>query len=214
MEQATVNLAEVFTSIQGESSYAGIPCFFVRIAGCNLSCKYCDTKAARETKGRPALISELASEWRMHPARIAEITGGEPLLDPGFPALAEAMSEARPDPVLVETNGSRDISLIPKRCTAIVDIKCPGSGEVDSFDKANIDRLRAHDEVKFVIGSWDDYLWSIARVREWSLATRCANVLFSPVFGKLDPAQLAAWILEDGAPVRLQLQLHKQLGLK
>lgn len=211
--ESVVNLADIFTSIQGESSYAGVPCFFVRLAGCNLRCLYCDTPAAR-TNGRPTPVKELALEWRINPARIAEITGGEPLLDPGFPSLAAALSEARPEPVLVETNGSRDISIIPGRCTAIVDVKCPGSGESDSFDDANLDRLRGHDEVKFVISTRDDYVWAAGRVRAWSLASRCAHVLFGPVSGRLEAGQLAAWIIEDGLPVRLQVQLHKQLGMK
>jgi len=211
--EETVQLAEIFTSIQGESSYSGMPCFFARLAGCNLNCIYCDTPGAKAA-GRPTPVRELALKWRLSPARIAEITGGEPLLDPGFPALAAAMSAARPHPVLVETNGSRDISAIPERCTAIVDVKCPGSGEEGSFDVANVGRLRPKDEVKFVIGSWEDYIWAAGRVRAWSLAARCAHVLFGPVSGRLDPGQLAAWILEDGLPVRLQVQLHKQIGVR
>jgi 7-carboxy-7-deazaguanine synthase len=169
---------------------------------------------AAASQGKTTPVDELALKWRLHPARIAEITGGEPLLDPGFPALAAALTDIRRDPVLVETNGSRDISIIPKACTAIVDVKCPGSGEADSFDKSNLDRLRPHDEVKFVIGSWEDYLWAVGKVRQWNLAARCAHVLFGPVYGKLQPSQLAAWILEDGLPVRLHVQLHKQLGMK
>jgi 7-carboxy-7-deazaguanine synthase len=209
----SVQLAELFTSIQGESSYSGTPCFFVRLAGCNLDCAYCDTPGAK-AGGSPTPVKDLALKWKSSPARIAEITGGEPLLDPGFAALARAMSAARRDPVLVETNGSLDISVIPERCTAIVDVKCPGSGEAGSFDVANIGRLRPRDEVKFVIGSRDDYDWAAGRVSAWGLASRCAHVLFGPVSGLLDAGRLAAWILDDGLPVRLQVQLHKHIGLR
>lgn len=207
----TVMLAEMFTSLQGESTYAGLPCFFVRLAGCNLRCRYCDTAAATAT-GREVAVSEVVAALRACNVGLVEITGGEPLLQAGFARLAsELRSAART--VLVETNGSLDISAIPEGVVAIMDLKCPGSGAMAAMDFRNVARLRPYDETKFVIGDRNDFEWACAMVREHRLDTRCRAVLFSPVAGVLDPATLGRWLLEAGAPARLQIQLHKLLGM-
>jgi 7-carboxy-7-deazaguanine synthase len=211
MSSGRVHVVEVFTSIQGESSYAGWPCLFIRLGGCNLACVYCDTPGAR-LGGAPMSIDELAERAQRSGAAIVEVTGGEPLLQAGFPALAEALCEAFPGPVLVETNGSQDLSRVPPRMTAIVDVKTPGSGAGGSFDRRNLGRLRAHDEVKFVLCSRADYDWARAFVATEALGARCGEILFSPAADLLAPRELAAWMLADGLKVRLQIQLHKVLG--
>jgi 7-carboxy-7-deazaguanine synthase len=210
---ATVSVCETFVSIQGESTYAGLSCYFIRLAGCNLRCRYCDTTYAYNP-GLDAPIPDLVAECRANPAAIVEITGGEPLLQPGFRELATALRDQGGKPVLVETNGSLDISAIPAGVIAIMDIKCPGSGASEAMDPANIARLRPQDEVKFVLGDRTDYEWARDFVRRHSLATRCHAVLFSPVFGKLPAKDVAQWIVVDGLPVRVQVQLHKVLGMK
>lgn len=211
----TVDLFETFVSIQGESTYAGLSCFFVRLAGCNLDCAYCDSPRARTAAGgRTAGVDELVEACRASSAAIVEITGGEPLLQPGFRALAEALcGSCGGRPVLVETNGSLDLSLIPAGAIAIMDVKTPGSGMGGRMDPGNIGRLRPHDEVKFVIIDHADYEWAAEFVRRHRLADKCHAVLFSPAWGRLDPGTLAGWLLKDALPVRLQVQLHKLLGL-
>jgi 7-carboxy-7-deazaguanine synthase len=199
-------------ALQGESTYAGLPCFFVRLAGCNLHCRFCDT-ANVYADGTAMAVAHLVDQFLRSGAAMAEITGGEPLLQPGLPALAAGLRDAGLSrPVLVETNGSRDIAIIPDRVTAVMDIKCPGSGEHEAMDWANLARLRPYDEVKFVLSSRDDFQWAAAIVERHALASACHAVLFSPVHGSLDPAVLGTWILEDRVPVRLQVQLHKLLG--
>ena len=207
-----LKVCETFLSIQGESSYAGCTCFFIRLAGCNLHCTYCDTPQAREP-GRDMDVDTLvrmASESR---ASILEITGGEPLLQDACPPLAGRLVEATARPVLVETNGTCNVAVLPAGVTAIVDVKCPGSGHGGRFDMANLARLRSHDEVKFVLADRLDYEWARAFVHEHDLDRHCRAVFFSPVHGGLAPAVLASWMLEDGLPVRLQVQLHKILGI-
>lgn len=211
----TVRVAERFFSIQGESTWAGLPCFFIRLAGCNLDCDWCDTPFARAKEaGREISVAELAGEAAASSASIVEITGGEPLLQPAFPALAEALRDCCGRPVLVETNGSLDLRLVPGGVIAILDVKCPGSRESASNLLENLDRLRPRDEVKFVLAGREDYEWARDLVRSRGLAGRCHAVLFAPVADRLDPERLAGWILEDGLPARLQIQLHKLLGLR
>ena len=142
-----------------------------------------------------------------------EITGGEPLIKAGFPALAQALRDGAGKPVLVETNGSRDLSLVPEGVTAIMDIKTPGSGESASFDSANLERLRPYDEVKFVVCDRSDYEWAACLVRGYGLTRRCRAVHVSPAWGALDPRDLAAWLIEDALDVRLQVQLHRVLNI-
>ena len=208
-----MSICETFTSIQGESSYAGFSCFFIRLSGCNLRCSYCDTKYAY-SQGEEVEIEALISEAHASRAAIIEITGGEPLLQNGFHELARKLRDEVRRPVLVETNGSCDISIIPEGVFAIVDIKCPGSGESEAMDMKNIGRLRSYDEVKFVLGSRADYEWARTLVGERLLTSSCSTVFFSPVMDVLPPGDLSDWIIRDGLEVRLQVQLHKALGLR
>ncbi len=207
-----MKVAESFSSIQGESTYAGTPCFFVRLAGCNLSCTYCDTVLSRGA-GRSCEIAAIVEEFRGSGMPIAEITGGEPLLQEETPALAAALLAAGARTVLVETNGTRDIGVLPAGTVAVMDVKCPGSGCAGSFNPVNLDRLRRHDEVKFVLSDRADFDWAVAFVKRHALVGRCAAVLFSPVVIRLPPEELARWLLEARLLVRLQLQLHKSLGM-
>jgi 7-carboxy-7-deazaguanine synthase len=201
-----VSVREVFASLQGESTYAGLPCVFIRTAGCNLRCSYCDTTYAYEG-GRTTEIAELVEEVASYGIGLVEVTGGEPLHQDNVPLLVERLLD-RGYTVLVETNGSYDIGAVDSRAVKIVDVKCPGSGMEDRADRENLRRLGPKDQVKFVLCGRDDYVWARDKVIAWDLAGR-SEVLFSPVHGKLDPERLAGWILEDRLPVRLQLQIHK-----
>jgi 7-carboxy-7-deazaguanine synthase len=210
---STVEVIETFTSLQGESTFAGSPCFFIRLSGCNLRCRYCDTPEVYGT-GQVVDVERIVEAYRHSALSLAEITGGEPLRQVGFRALAEALLAAQQGRLLVETNGSCDIREVPAAAIAIMDIKCPGSGVSDAMDWANLARLRPHDEVKFVLCDRTDYEWAQALVQEQALATRCHAVLFSPVLNRLQPEVLGAWILADRSPVRLQVQLHRLLRMK
>jgi 7-carboxy-7-deazaguanine synthase len=205
---ATVAINEIFVSIQGESTHAGKRCVFLRTMGCPLRCTWCDTEYAFH-EGTPWSIDDLVAEAVQHQVPLVEITGGEPLAQPAVPELARRLL-AEGLTVLVETSGALDISVLPENVGRIMDLKCPGSGEVGRNDFGNIAHLRAGDEVKFVLADRVDYEWARACVAEYDLATR-VPVLFSPVWDQLPPADLAAWILEDRLAVTLQLQLHKLL---
>ncbi len=205
MQQLMVS--EIFRSLQGESTRAGLPCVFVRLSGCNLHCRWCDTGYAREA-GTAMSTSEILETVAALGTGLVEVTGGEPLLQPGAAVLADRLC-ARCRAVLVETNGS---ILIPERreWTVIMDIKTPSSGEADSFHAGNAARLRAGDEVKFVIADRTDFDWALARIAEHGLRNRGVSLLMSPVAEQCRPADLAAWILAAGQPdLRMQLQLHK-----
>jgi 7-carboxy-7-deazaguanine synthase len=207
-----MKVKETFVSIQGESTYAGLPCFFIRLSGCNLRCSYCDTVSAYVGGDRRSIPS-LVEAFLQSGMPIVEITGGEPLLQEKTPRLAEALLAAGARTVLVETNGTLDIGGLPHGSVAIVDVKCPGSGAGESFDLVNLDRFRRHDEVKFVLSDRADFEWAAGFVERHGLAGRCAAILFSPVAGRLDPKALAGWLVESKLPVRLQIQLHKTLGV-
>lgn len=215
-ERLQVN--EVFLSIQGESTRAGEPCVFVRLRGCHLRCRYCDTEYAFK-EGAAREIDDLVEEILSMTASLVEVTGGEPLLQQGVHSMMSQLCDAGRT-VLLETSGACDISVCDPRVIRILDLKTPASGEADRNLMENIDHLRPHDEVKFVICDREDYLWARDLVGRHGLAGRVAAVLFSPVHEQpagdeipgmagLDPADLAAWILEDALPVRLQIQLHK-----
>ena len=199
---------EIFYSIQGESSYAGLPCVFVRLTGCNLRCSYCDTQYAYD-EGDLMEIGEILKRVASYKCPLIEVTGGEPLIQKETPSLIHSLLEAGYE-VLLETNGSQDIGQADERCVKIVDIKCPTSGEEGKSDLKNLARLTDRDEVKFVIGAREDYDYAKKILdlmdRNPSGITR---VHFSPVFGKMDPGILTKWILEDHLDVRLHLQLHK-----
>ena len=203
-----LHVNEIFCSIQGESSHAGWPCVFVRLAGCNLRCVWCDTAYAFH-EGTEMTVAQVLSEVARYPCRLAELTGGEPLLQEDAVPLMEELL-ARGYRVLLETGGSLPLDAVPADVVRIVDVKCPGSGEVERNRWDNLDRLRAGDEVKFVVADREDYLWAARQVRERDLSAR-AGVLFSPVHDVLDPGVLARWVLDDALPVRVQVQLHKVL---
>lgn len=203
-----LSVNEVFYSIQGESSFAGLPCVFIRLAGCNLRCSYCDTRYAYNA-GEQLDIAEIIGRIASYGCPLVELTGGEPLIQQETPTLIFRLLEAGYQ-VLLETNGSQDISRVDKRCFRIMDIKCPSSGEEDKNDPENIRRLTARDEVKFVIGDREDYEYGKKRLGLITLNSNKKNVVhFSPLFGKMPPDTLAKWILEDHLDVRLHLQLHK-----
>ena len=203
----TVN--EIFYSIQGESSFTGRPCVFVRLTACDLRCRWCDTAYAF-TEGQPATVDDVLERVDAYDCPLVEITGGEPLLQPEvYPLLRRLLDGGKT--VLLETGGHIDISAVPREVVKVVDVKCPGSGESERNDWGNLERLAAHDEVKFVVADRADYEFARDVVREHRLDRRCGAVLFSPVHGELDPALLSAWVLEDRVPARVQVQLHKYL---
>ena len=209
-----LQVCETFVSIQGESTFAGRPCFFIRLTGCNLRCAYCDTTYAF-AGGQPKSIPQLVDEFRVSGLTLVEVTGGEPLLQSGTPALLKALQVARPGAVvLVETNGSQDISVVPPGVIAIMDIKCPASGAGDAMDWNNLKRLRPQDEVKFVISERADFDWAARIVNEYHLASKCHAVLFSPVSGRVEPAALAEWLMASRMSARLNLQLHKLMKIR
>lgn len=202
-------MTEIFLSIQGESSRAGLPCVFVRATGCHLRCVWCDTDYAFHG-GREMTVAEVLAEIEEMAGgcRLVEITGGEPLLQRDTVALAERLLQ-QGYTVLCETNGSLDLSPLPRDVIKIMDIKCPGSGEAERNLWENLDRLGPADEIKFVIRDRADYEWARDVIRERRLAGR--RLLIAPVWGELGLAALADWLLEDGLPVRLQTQLHKHI---
>ncbi len=203
-----MNISELFRSIQGESTYSGLPCFFIRLAQCNLRCRYCDTVYAYDD-GTDMTISEIMREVRETGISLVEVTGGEPLLQHETGELIDRLVD-EDYKVLVETNGSLDIGDLNENAVIIMDMKTPSSGMTDKMNFSNMDSLKPSDEVKFVMGGRQDYEWSLQTVRDYSLTERCA-VLFSPVYGVLDPSLLVGWILEDSLNVRVNLQIHKYI---
>jgi 7-carboxy-7-deazaguanine synthase len=200
-----IKVCEIFYSIQGESTWSGQPCVFVRLTGCNLKCSYCDTGYAYDG-GVFMEIPEILDRVRGLRCNLVEVTGGEPLIQPETVPLIRAMLDDGLT-VLLETNGSMDIGVVDPRCVRIVDIKCPSSGMAEHNDLQNLRKLAAHDELKFVIGNRADF--EFARNFLTFFPPFSCRINFSPVSGSLDPRTLAEWILEDRLPVRLNLQLHK-----
>jgi 7-carboxy-7-deazaguanine synthase len=215
MANETLEVCEIFSSIQGESTFSGLPCIFVRLSGCNLRCSYCDSRYAYEEKGRITPVEEILAIIAASPGILVEITGGEPLLQYNVHFLIEKLL-AENRTVLLETNGSLNIEAIPVQATVIMDIKCPGSGESSLFpDNIEIIKKRASKrtgatEIKFVLSSLHDYNWAKTKVLQDSLHT-FAPILFAPVQDRLPPRALAEMILSDKLPVRLQVQLHTLL---
>lgn len=199
---------EIYRSIQGESSFAGLPCVFVRLTYCNLRCSWCDTEYAFY-EGKDYTVEEVLREVKSFDCSLVELTGGEPLLQEDvFPLMDELVGGGYT--VLLETGGSLDVGRVNPGVIKILDLKCPGSGESQRNLYGNLAKLQSRDEVKFVIGDRTDYLWARKALQEHRLTDRC-SVLFSTVFGKLSPRQLAEWLLEDNLKVRLQLQMHKYI---
>lgn len=207
MGEPTLIINEMFHSIQGESLYAGCPCIFIRLTGCNLRCTYCDTTYAFHEGAELSLdrIVENVSSW---PCKMVEITGGEPLYQKNTPQLIHRLID-KGYTVLMETNGSYDLESIDKRCIKIVDVKCPSSGESHRNHDENFKSLGPLDQIKFVIRDSEDYRFSKHILETHSFPFDAHNILFSPVSCDLPPQTLARWILEDGLSVRLHLQLHK-----
>ena len=217
-----MQITEIYKSLQGESTYAGLPCVFVRLTGCNLRCSWCDSEYTF-TGGKRMSADEIFEEVaRLSPnGGLVEITGGEPMLQerelaPFMQRLLDAGYT-----VLIETSGERPLSRVPRSVVKIVDVKCPHSGEPNTFDMSNLEALEPHDEVKFVISDREDYEFARNFTRQHALAAQVNAVLFSPAFHKdahgtrsaahciLDPQQLAEWMLSDSVPARLNLQIHK-----
>jgi len=201
-----MNVNEIFYSIQGESTHAGKPCIFIRLTGCNLRCRYCDTTYAYKI-GRAYGIQTIIEQIKSYQCNLVEITGGEPLLQKKTPELCRQLT-AYGYEVLVETNGSQNIDCLHVPVKRILDMKCPGSGETDQMDQKNYHRLRSGDELKFVLSDKNDYLWAKSVISRHKIPNEIP-ILFSPVLERLEPKKLAAWILRDRLNVRLQLQLHK-----
>jgi 7-carboxy-7-deazaguanine synthase len=203
----TVN--EIFYSIQGESTRAGRPCVFVRLTACDLRCSWCDTPYAFH-EGRKMPVEQVLEAVDRFGCDLVEVTGGEPLLQEDvYPLMERLLASNRT--VLLETGGHRSIARVPPGVIKIVDVKCPGSGESEKNDWSNLDRLAPHDEVKFVIANRGDYDFAREVISRRDLASRTNAILMSPVHGVLDLRTLAAWMLADRVPARLQLQLHKYI---
>lgn len=202
----SLQVCEIFYSIQGESVRAGYPCIFIRLAGCNLRCSYCDTVYA-QSPGTQYLVEDIIKSVGRYPCRLVEITGGEPLLQEQTPDLVCELLD-RDYIVLLETNGTIALDGLDKRCIKIVDVKCPASGEDRSFNTAVLDDLREQDELKFVISDRSDYEFACDFLKRMS-GTRVAAVHFSPVLSRLAASDLASWILADGLNVRCAPQLHR-----
>ena len=207
-QSPNLRITEIFHSIQGESSYAGQPCVFVRLTGCPLRCTWCDSEYTF-SGGTDATIEDVLARVKAYGCKLVEVTGGEPLHQPEAFTLVARLCDAGYE-VLVETSGAIDTAPLDRRARVILDIKCPGSGMLDRMHWPNVDRLTRRDEAKFVIKDRADYDWACGIVTRHGLASRC-TVLFGPVFGDLDPKHLAEWILADRLPVRFQLQLHKYI---
>ena len=203
-----MRVTEIFHSIQGESSYVGQPCVFVRLTGCPLRCTWCDTDYAFYG-GHEYSIDAILAKVHTYGCRLVEITGGEPLAQPQSLPLMTRFVDAGYT-VLLETSGAIDITPVDTRVHVILDVKCPGSGMTDRIHWPNLSTLAAKDEAKFVLADRADYDWACEILAQHDIANRC-SVLFSPVFGSLDVRQLAEWILADRLPVRFQLQIHKYI---
>ena len=203
----TIN--EIFHSVQGESSYAGRPCVFVRLTACDLRCSWCDTPYAFH-EGTKRQLDDVLAEVDRFDCSLVEVTGGEPLLQDDVYPLMKGLLE-RGKRVLLETGGHRSTERVPPQVVTILDVKCPGSGEAESMEWTNLDRLRPHDEVKFVVKDRIDYEYARDVIVRHDLPPKVAAVHFSPVHGVMNPRTLSEWILADKLPVRIQLQLHKYI---
>ena len=202
-----MKINEIFYSIQGESSFAGCPCAFIRLTACDLRCTYCDTGYAFY-EGREMSVPEILRAIQPYPTRLVLVTGGEPMLQKEVHDLFRALLDLNYT-VCVETGGHISLRDVNKRVRKIMDLKCPSSGMQSRNDLSNIETLTRGDEIKFVIGDRADFEWACEMTRRFELPSRVGAVLFSPVYGSLPYDLLAAWVLESGLPVRMQIQLHK-----
>ncbi|HEC74856.1 MAG TPA: 7-carboxy-7-deazaguanine synthase QueE [Methylophaga aminisulfidivorans] len=205
---AQCRITEIFYSLQGESRTVGFPTVFVRLTGCPLRCGYCDTEYAFHG-GEKMDIEDIVTQVAAYNPSYVCVTGGEPLAQPNCIPLLTAICDLGVN-VSLETSGAMDISKVDPRVSRVMDLKTPGSKEESKNRYGNIDLLTNQDQLKFVICHRDDYDWSVAKLREYELDKRC-EVLFSPIHGELQPAQLAEWIVADNLPVRMQIQMHKYL---
>jgi 7-carboxy-7-deazaguanine synthase len=203
-----LQITEIFRSIQGESTYAGLPCTFIRLTGCNLRCTWCDTEYSFYGGSRMTLDEVMTKVYEFG-GKLVEVTGGEPLLQREvYPLMDRLLSEGYT--VMLETSGERAIDQVPRAVIKIVDVKCPDSGEADTFAMSNLAHLAAHDQIKFVISGRRDYEFAREFTRRHDLTARIAAVIFTPVHGKVGLAEMAGWILADGLDgVRFGSQLHK-----
>jgi 7-carboxy-7-deazaguanine synthase len=209
MKEDTLVIHEIYASIQGESTFAGLPCTFVRTTGCNLRCVWCDTPQAFYGGTRMSR-DEVRARALGHGTPLVELTGGEPLLQPAvFPLMSELCDAGKT--VLVETSGEADVSGVDPRVHKIMDLKAPGSGESHRNRWSNLEHITARDEIKFVLADRDDYVWMRTKIVEYNLSARTPKLLASAVFGKLATKELVRWVLEDRLGVRVQLQLHKYI---
>lgn len=207
MKQDTLVVHEIYKSVQGESTFAGLPCAFIRLTGCNLRCSWCDTTQAFYG-GKRMRREDVLAEALSLGTPLVELTGGEPLLQPGaLPLMTELCDAGRT--VLIETSGEADVAGVDPRVHKIMDLKAPGSGESHRNRWSNLDHLTARDEIKFVLAGRVDYEWMRAVIRERGLPGLGSSLLASCVWGKLAPKDLVDWVLEDALPVRVQVQLHK-----
>jgi len=205
---AQCRITEIFYSLQGETRTVGLPTVFVRLTGCPLRCTYCDTAYAFHG-GEKKEINDIVDEVRQYNPKYITVTGGEPLAQPACHELLSALCDLGAE-VSLETSGAMDIAAVDPRVVTVMDLKTPASGEESKNKYENIDRLKAHDQVKFVICDRADYEWACQKLAEYDLVDRC-EVLFSPIHGELKPAELADWIIEDNLTVRMQMQIHKYL---
>jgi 7-carboxy-7-deazaguanine synthase len=201
-----MRITEIYQSIQGESSYAGLPCVFVRTTGCDLRCSWCDSEFTF-SGGTTMTLDQIMSEVDKYKCELVELTGGEPLLQPEIFDLAARLADAGHS-VLIETGGHRDISRLDQRVIRIMDLKCPASGECAANLWSNLAHLRPHDEVKFVIADRGDYEWALKTIHEHGLEDR-TKLLISVAFGMIEASQVVGWMLADKLRARFQLQLHK-----
>ena len=204
-----LTIHEIFYSIQGESTYAGRPCVFVRLTACDLRCSWCDTEYAFH-EGHKRSLDEVLAEVNRLDCPLVEVTGGEPLLQEGVYPLMQSLLD-RGSTVLLETGGHRSTARVPEAVVTILDVKCPGSGEAHRNDWSNLERLRPRDEVKFVVKDREDYEFARDVITTYRLGERAAAVHLSPVHGVMDLRRLSEWVLADRLPARVQVQLHKYI---
>ncbi len=204
-----LEITEIFYSIQGESTYSGLPCVFARLSGCNLRCSYCDTAYSHEN-GNLVKFDEILGKIRQYGCSLVELTGGEPLMQKNTPDFVSMLLSENYE-ILVETNGSLDIDLVSRECSRIVDVKCPSSGMSGRNDFANMGRLTLKDQLKFVVSDFSDFEYMSDIIKKYRPELPAGSILVSPVAGICRPSDLAQWILDSGMMARMQLQLHRQI---